>query len=150
MMDPTRVRVKLWGTKDISFLPVRQTIGSAGMDLKARIDEELALKPMERALIPTGISVALPRGYECQVRPRSGLAVRFGVTLLNTPGTVDPDYRGEIQVILVNLGRDDFIVKRGDRIAQIVFSRTVDVDLELVEELDGTGRGEGGFGSTGR
>ena len=144
------VKVKLTGTDDPLFAPDRQTPGSAGCDLRACIDHDLVIKPNGRALVSTGISVAIPSGYEAQVRPRSGLAYKHGVTLLNTPGTIDSDYRGEIMVILVNLGDTDFVVKRGDRIAQMVFSRYDQLPLEIVSELDETHRGEGGFGSTER
>jgi dUTP pyrophosphatase len=119
------------------------------MDLRAGIEGEIVLPPMGRALIPTGISVALPPGIEGQVRPRSGLAARHGVTCLNSPGTIDSDYRGEIRVILVNLGDEPFSVRRGDRIAQLVFSPVLRASLRVVEDLDATRRGEGGFGHTG-
>ncbi|NIO15910.1 MAG: dUTP diphosphatase [Deltaproteobacteria bacterium] len=144
------VKVKLTGTDDPLFAPSRQTPGSAGCDLRACIDHDLVIKPYGRALVSTGISVAIPSGYEAQVRPRSGIAYRHGVTLLNTPGTIDSDYRGEIKVILINLGDTDFVVKRGDRIAQMIFSRYDQLPLKIVNELDETGRGEGGFGSTER
>lgn len=119
------------------------------MDLRADIETELSIPPMGRALIPTGIALALPPGVEGQVRPRSGLAIRHGVTCLNTPGTIDADYRGEIRVILVNLGDAPFAVRRGDRIAQIVFAPVVKAALEVVGDLEATRRGEGGFGHTG-
>jgi dUTP pyrophosphatase len=131
------------------LLPAYQTEGAAGMDLRAGIDEEVVLPPMGRALIPTGISLALPPGVEAQVRPRSGLAARNGVTCLNAPGTIDSDYRGEIRVILINLGSDPFPVRRGDRIAQLVFSPVLRAALRVVDDLDATGRGDGGFGHTG-
>lgn len=131
-------------------LPAYQTGGSAGMDLKADVDGEIVIPPMGRAKIPTGIALSMPTGIEGQVRPRSGLAIRHGVTCLNSPGTIDSDYRGEIFVILANFGEEPFPVRRGDRIAQIVFSRTLRVRLEVVPELEGTPRGEGGFGHTGR
>ena len=120
------------------------------MDLRAHLAEPLVLKPLERALIPTGLAIALPVGYEAEVRPRSGLAVEFGITVLNAPGTIDADYRGEIKVILINLGAAPFEVKDGDRIAQMVFKETVRVCWQEVEHLPGSTRGEGGFGSTGR
>lgn len=144
------VKVKLTGTDDPMFVPETQTSGASGSDLRACVDHELVIKPYERALIPTGISIAVPRGYEAQIRPRSGLAYKHGVTLLNTPGTIDSDYRGEIKVILINLGDTDFIVKRGDRIAQMVFSKCENPSIERVNQLDETDRGEGGFGSTER
>jgi dUTP pyrophosphatase len=120
------------------------------MDLLAAVDGEVVIPPMERALIPTGVALSLPPGVEGQVRPRSGLAVRHGVTCLNSPGTIDSDYRGEICVILANFGGEPFTVRRGDRVAQIVFSRSLRARLSIVEELDGTERGPGGFGHTGR
>jgi dUTP pyrophosphatase len=141
------VRLLREGAGDL--LPEYQTEGAAGMDLRADIDGEIVLPPMGRALVPTGISVAIPAGVEAQVRPRSGLAARHGVTCLNSPGTVDSDYRGEIRVILVNLGSEPFHVRRGDRIAQLVFSPVLRASLRIVDDLDSTGRGEGGFGHTG-
>src|SRR5512145_2197101 len=132
------------GSRDL--LPAYQTEGASGMDLRADIDAELSIPPMGRALVPTGIAVALPPGIEGQVRPRSGLAIRHGVTCLNSPGTIDSDFRGEISVILVNLGGEPFPVRRGDRVAQIVFSRVLRARLSVAEELDGTERGSGGFG----
>lgn len=130
-------------------LPAYQTDGSAGMDLSADVDGEIVIPPMGRAKIPTGIALSMPPGVEGQVRPRSGLAILHGVTCLNSPGTIDPDYRGEVCVILANFGEEPFRVRRGDRIAQIVFSRTVRARLEIVTELEGTPRGAGGFGHTG-
>jgi dUTP pyrophosphatase len=120
------------------------------MDLKADVDGEIVIPPMGRAMIPTGIALSMPPGVEGQVRPRSGLAIRHGVTCLNAPGTIDSDYRGEVCVILANFGEEPFPVRRGDRIAQIVFSGTLRARLEVVSELEGTPRGEGGFGHTGR
>lgn len=133
-------------------LPAYETEGSAGLDLRAAIaeGEVLTLKPLGRALVPTGLKVAVPLGFEVQVRPRSGLALKFGITCLNSPGTVDSDYRGEVGVILVNLGTEDFEIRRGDRIAQMVVARHARIDWEVVESLDDTARGAGGFGSTGR
>jgi dUTP pyrophosphatase len=131
-------------------LPDYATGASSGMDLRAHIDCPVLLAPLERALIPTGISIGLPEGYGAEIRPRSGLAVEFGVTVLNAPGTIDADYRGEIKVILVNLGAEPFEVRRGDRVAQIVFTRAERVRWQEVELLPGSGRGQGGFGSTGR
>ena len=130
-------------------LPKYKTEGSAGMDLTACIDENIILKPLERKLIKTGIAIALPNNYEAQVRPRSGLALKNGISVLNTPGTIDADYRGEIGVILINLSNEDFVVERGMRIAQLVISTIVQAELVEVEELDETLRGQGGFGSTG-
>ncbi len=129
-------------------LPRYETAGSAGMDLRA--DEAFALAPGERRLVPTGLSFEIPSGHEGQVRPRSGLAVRHGVALVNAPGTVDSDYRGEVKVVLVNLGTEPVSFARGDRIAQLVIAPVVRADVVLVDELAGTGRGEGGFGSTGK
>jgi len=130
-------------------LPAYASAAAAGMDLLADIAAELTLAAGERALVPTGIAVALPPGYEAQVRPRSGLALRHGVTLLNAPGTIDADYRGEISVVLVNLGRDPYTVRRGDRIAQMVVAPVSRVTWRPVDELDATRRGSGGFGHTG-
>ncbi len=119
------------------------------MDLLAAVYEPIVLKPMKRVLVPTGIAIELPPGYEAQVRPRSGLAIRHGITLLNSPGTIDADYRGEIKVIVANLGEEDFVINRGDRIAQLVVCPVVRVEWEPSEELSQTQRGDGGFGSTG-
>lgn len=130
-------------------LPHYETTGSAGMDLRANINEAIVLKPLERAIIKTGLYIALPEGYEAQVRPRSGLAAKKGITVLNSPGTIDADYRGEIGVILVNLSHDDFIIEDGERIAQIVIAKHEQVAWEEVAILDETKRGAGGFGSTG-
>lgn len=130
-------------------LPHYETTGSAGMDLRANINEVIVLKPLERAIIKTGLYIALPEGYEAQVRPRSGLAAKKGITVLNSPGTIDADYRGEIGVILVNLSHDDFIIEDGERIAQLVIAKHEQVAWEQVDVLDETKRGAGGFGSTG-
>lgn len=133
-------------------VPAYETSGSAGLDLRAAIPEGevLTLKPMGRALVPTGLKMAVPQGFELQVRPRSGLALKNGITCLNTPGTVDSDYRGEVCVILINLGDADFVIRRGDRIAQMVVARHARIEWDVVESLDDTARGAGGFGSTGR
>lgn len=130
-------------------LPAYATSQSAGMDLLAAVDNDITIKPNERKLIPTGIAIALPEGFEAQIRPRSGLALKNGITVLNTPGTIDADYRGEIGVILVNLGNEDFIISRGMRIAQIIIARYVQGIFSLVGDLDNTVRGGAGFGSTG-
>ena len=130
-------------------LPAYESAAAAGMDLPAAIEQELTLAPGERALVPTGLAIALPDGYEAQVRPRSGLAARNGITVLNTPGTVDADYRGEVKVILANLGNEDFTIERGMRIAQMVIAPVVQAVLQEAESLPETARGEGGFGSTG-
>jgi len=131
-------------------LPGYATAASSGMDLRALIDAPVVLKPLGRALIPTGISIGIPEGFEAQIRPRSGLAAEFGISVLNAPGTIDADYRGEVKVILINLGSEPFEVRSGDRIAQIVFGRTARVSWQEVEELPESTRGQGGFGSTGR
>lgn len=130
--------------------PAYATEMSAGMDLKANISEALLLEPLQRAMIPTGIYLALPEGTEAQVRPRSGLAAKFGISVLNAPGTIDADYRGEVKVILVNLSNEPFTVNPGERIAQLVLARYERIEWDEVETLDETCRGEGGFGSTGR
>ena len=130
-------------------LPAYATPQSAGMDLRANLSEPITLHPMERRLIPTGLHIALPEGYEAQVRPRSGLALKHGLTVLNTPGTIDADYRGEIGVVLINLSQEDFVINDGERIAQMVIARHEQGDLVVVEELDQTERGEGGYGHTG-
>jgi dUTP pyrophosphatase len=130
-------------------LPEYATSQSAGMDLRANIDEPICLKPLERRLIPTGLHIALPQGYEAQIRPRSGLALKHGVTVLNTPGTIDADYRGEVMVLLVNFSSTDFIVNDGERIAQMVIARHEQGEFQIVETLDDTERGEGGYGHTG-
>ena len=131
-------------------LPRYATPLSAGMDLRANLDAPITLQPLERKLIPTGLRIALPAGYEAQVRPRSGLALKHGVTVLNTPGTIDADYRGEIGIILVNLSQEPFIINDGERIAQMVIARHEQPELIAVEVLDETERGEGGFGQTGK
>lgn len=131
-------------------LPKYATADSAGMDLRANLDEPITLAPMERRLIPTGLHIALPAGYEAQVRPRSGLALKHGIGVLNSPGTIDADYRGEIGVILVNLSQVPFVVQDGERIAQMVIARHETAEWELVETLDETERGTGGFGHTGK
>ncbi|MBI4318210.1 MAG: dUTP diphosphatase [Chloroflexi bacterium] len=130
-------------------LPAYASPQAAGLDLYAAVEGEVVLAPLGRELIPTGVRLAVPPGYEAQVRPRSGLALRYGVTLLNSPGTIDADYRGEVCVILANLGTEPFTVSRGDRIAQLVVSPVARVEWETAEKLDDTARGEGGFGHTG-
>lgn len=150
MTDTARL-VRLPHAADLP-VPAYETSGSAGLDLRAAIaeGEVLTLKPMGRALVPTGLKMAVPQGFEIQVRPRSGLALKHGITCLNTPGTVDSDYRGEVCVILINLGDADFVIRRGDRIAQMVVARHARIEWDVVESLDDTARGAGGFGSTGR
>jgi len=130
-------------------LPEYETIASAGMDLRANITDPITLNPLERALVKTGLFIELPIGYEAQVRPRSGLAFKKGITVLNSPGTVDADYRGEIGVILVNLSNEPFVIENGERVAQLVIAKHERAEWELVETLSETVRGEGGFGSTG-
>lgn len=130
-------------------LPAYSTPSAAGMDVRAHLDAPVTLQPMQRALIPTGLRVQLPEGYECQIRPRSGLALRHGISIVNTPGTVDADYRGEIGVIVINLSDEPFVVNDGDRIAQMVVTRCAHVDWEPVGRLDSSERGDGGFGHTG-
>ncbi len=130
-------------------LPVYATVQSAGMDLRANIDEPIVLRPMERRLIPTGLYIALPAGYEAQVRPRSGLALKRGITVLNAPGTIDADYRGEVGVLLINLSSEDFIVNDGERIAQMIIAQHETAEFLEVETLDETERGAGGYGHTG-
>ena len=131
-------------------LPAYATTQSAGMDLRANIDSPITLKPMERRLIPTGLYIALPKGYEAQVRPRSGLALKHGITVLNTPGTIDADYRGELMVLLINFSAEDFIINAGERIAQMVIARHEQAAFVEVDILDETERGDGGFGHTGK
>jgi len=130
-------------------LPFYSTEHSAGMDLRAFLPEPLTLQPLERALIPTGLFMELPEGYEAQVRPRSGLAIKNGITVLNTPGTVDADYRGEVKIILINLSNEPFTINNGDRIAQMIIAKYEKISWEQVEELSGTERGDRGFGGSG-
>lgn len=130
-------------------LPTYTTEGSAGMDLLAAVESDVSINPAETVLVPTGISVQLPEGFEAQVRPRSGLAVKYQIGILNSPGTIDSDYRGEVKIILTNFGKQPFVVRRGDRIAQMVIHRYARVEWEEVESLDETARGGGGFGHTG-
>ena len=132
------------------LLPAYATVLAAGMDLRAHLDAPITLAPLQRALVPTGFHIALPPGYEAQVRPRSGLAAKHGITVLNAPGTIDADYRGEVKVILVNLSDTPFEIVPGERIAQMVVAKCEQVEWEEVDSLDETGRGEGGFGSTGK
>jgi dUTP pyrophosphatase len=133
-------------------LPAYETADAAGMDLRAAVEDSapVTLAPGHRAMIPTGLTIALPPGFEAQVRPRSGLAAKHGITCLNSPGTVDADYRGEVKVILINLGQEPFVIKRGERIAQMIIAPVTRAELKVVAELDETRRGAGGFGSTGR
>jgi dUTP pyrophosphatase len=130
-------------------LPGYSTEHSSGMDLRANIDESITLKPLERAIVPTGLYLQLPEGHEAQIRPRSGLAAKFGITVLNTPGTIDADYRGEVKIILVNLSNEPFIIKDGERVCQMIITEYTKVELTEVEILEDTVRGAGGFGHTG-
>jgi dUTP pyrophosphatase len=142
------MKVKIINTSD-NPLPSYETAGAAGMDIRSYLPEPVILKPLQRALIPTGLYMEIPAGYEAQVRPRSGLAIKKGLSLLNTPGTIDSDYRGEIKVILINLSNETAVVNTGERIAQIVIAKYEKVKLLEVDELTDTERGEGGFGHTG-
>ncbi len=142
------VKVKVVNT-GCQPLPAYATSQSAGMDLRANIESPITLRPMERCLVPTGLRIELPQGYEAQVRPRSGLALKHGITVLNSPGTIDSDYRGELKVLLVNLSNQDFVVNAGERVAQMIIARHETVAWEEVEVLDETERGEGGYGHTG-
>jgi len=131
-------------------LPQYETAHAAGMDMRAFVTEELVIKPMQRVLVPTGLHIELPIGYEAQIRPRSGLAYKHGISIVNSPGTIDADYRGEIKVLLINLSDTDFVVNNGDRIAQMVISKHETITWESAEELSDTARGEGGYGHTGK
>ena len=142
------VKVKIINRSN-NALPSYSTEDSAGMDLRAWLKEPMVLEPMQRALVPTGISIELPHGYECQLRPRSGLALKKGITLLNTPGTIDADYRGEVGVILINLSNEPFVIENGERICQMVVTNYTKVEWEVTDTLETTTRGEGGFGHTG-
>lgn len=139
---------KLAHAKDLP-LPGYESAHAAGMDIRAALDAPLVLKPGERALISTGLQIGLPEGYEAQIRPRSGLAIKYGITMLNAPGTIDADYRGEVKVIAINHGQEDFVIQHGDRIAQMVIAPVQQLQIAEVDELDKTTRGKGGFGSTG-
>jgi len=143
----TKITIKTRITNGI--IPSYQSEGASGLDLVSSSDEDIKIEIGKRAIVPTGIFLEIPEGYEGQVRPRSGLAAKSGITVLNTPGTIDSDYRGEIKVILINLGQEDFTIKRGERIAQIVFSKVVKAELSIEESISSTERGAGGFGSTG-
>ncbi|MBR5167491.1 MAG: dUTP diphosphatase [Salinivirgaceae bacterium] len=143
------MRVKIINKSD-NQLPAYETASSAGMDLRAFTDADIVLKPFERKLIPTGLYIELPDGYEAQIRPRSGLAIKSGITVLNSPGTIDADYRGEIKVILINLSDTDFTIKSGDRICQMVIAKHEKAEFIEVEEISETERGAGGFGHTGK
>lgn len=142
------MKVKIINKSDMK-LPKYETIGSAGMDLLANVDEPMTLEPMQRSLVPTGLFIEIPEGFEGQVRPRSGLAIKHGITLINCVGTIDSDYRGELCIPMVNLGSDSFVIEKGDRVAQLVICQYKRVELVEVEEIADSQRGEGGFGSTG-
>jgi dUTP pyrophosphatase len=149
-MSVPRLVIKILPHGEGLPFPAYASTGAAGIDLAAAVDQSLTLNPEHRALVPTGIAIALPEGYEGQVRPRSGLALKHGITVLNSPGTIDGDYRGEVQVILANLGTEPVTIRRGDRIAQLVVAPVTRVEIERVAELPESERGAGGFGSTGR
>jgi len=149
MEKKEKITVKIINRSE-NNLPAYSTSMSAGMDIRADIKNDLVMKPMERAVIPTGLFIELPDGYEAQIRPRSGLAAEKGITVLNSPGTIDSDYRGEIKVILINLSDKEFIIKSGDRIAQMVIAKYQQIEWELTEIINNTERGEGGFGHTGK
>lgn len=142
------MKIKIINTSD-NPLPAYETPGSAGMDLRAALTEPVVLKPLQRALIPTGLYIELPKGYEAQVRPRSGLAIKKGISLINTPGTIDSDYRGEVKIILINLSNETAHVHHGERIAQMIIHKYEKAEFTEVDELSDTDRGEGGFGHTG-
>ena len=148
-MKPNTVLIKKLNNNSFE-LPKYQTEGSVGMDLSAFIENDILIKPNGRELIPTGIALSLPQNIEGQVRPRSGLSLKYGITVLNSPGTIDSDYRGEIKVILINHGNEDFLIKNNDRIAQLVFNEVVKVSFKEVKDLDQTSRNQKGFGSTGK
>lgn len=143
-----RIKVKIINDSS-NPLPAYETPSSAGMDVRARLESPITLKPLQRALIPTGLRIQLPQGYECQVRPRSGLALKHGISLVNTPGTIDADYRGEIGIIVINLSDEPYTITNGERIAQLVIKEYVNVTWEQVDRIDETTRGDGGFGHTG-
>lgn len=147
--EPVPIFIKRLPHHEGLSLPSYSTSGSSGMDLVAAVSEDFTLLPGKRALIPTGISISLPRGYEAQIRPRSGLALKHGITMLNTPGTIDSDYRGEIRLVVINLGQEPFTIQRGMRIAQMIVSQYVTADFKIVDELDVTLRNKEGFGHTG-
>jgi dUTP pyrophosphatase len=148
-MTASEPRLRIQRLRSSATLPVRATEGAAGLDLHADLDAEVVLSPGARVLVPTGLAIALPTGHEGQVRPRSGLAAKFGVTVLNAPGTIDEDYRGEVKVILIHHGTEPFTIRHGERIAQLVVAKVERVAIEEVTSLSATERGAGGFGSTG-
>ncbi|GAA6325557.1 dUTP diphosphatase [Fusobacterium ulcerans] len=144
-----KVIVKVVKEENVS-LPKYETSGSAGMDVRANIEEPIVMGSLERVLVPTGLKIAIPEGYEVQVRPRSGLAIKHGITLLNTPGTIDSDYRGELKVIMVNLSKDEYVINPQERIGQLVLNKVAQMEFVEVDSLDETERGAGGFGHTGK
>jgi len=148
-MKNIELRVKKVRSKAHVEIPQYMSEGASGLDLFVSIDNDIELKPLERALIPTGVSVSIPPGCEAQIRPRSGLAIKHGITLLNSPGTIDSDYRGEINLIVINLGQEPFVIKHGMRLAQMIISPYIKVKIDLVEDIDNTKRGGSGFGHTG-
>lgn len=145
-----KVIVKIVRENDKIELPKYETAGAAGMDIRANITEPIVLGSLERTLVPTGLKIAIPEGYEVQVRPRSGLALKHGITLLNTPGTIDSDYRGELKMIIANMSKDAYTINPGERIGQLVLNKVEQIEWEVVETLDETERGAGGFGHTGK
>jgi dUTP pyrophosphatase len=147
--EPIKVQICVEPAAEGLELPRYETEASAGMDLRAAIDDEMVLQPGQRGLVTTGLRIAIPAGYEAQVRPRSGLAIKWGITVVNAPGTIDADYRGTVQVGLINLSREPFTIRRGDRIAQLIIAPVSRAQWQVCEELDETERGEGGFGHTG-
>ena len=144
-----KVIVKVVREENVS-LPKYETSGSAGMDVRANIEEPIVMGSLERVLVPTGLKIAIPEGYEVQVRPRSGLAIKHGITLMNTPGTIDSDYRGELKVIMVNLSKDEYVINPQERIGQLVLNKVAQMEFVEVDSLDETERGAGGFGHTGK
>jgi dUTP pyrophosphatase len=149
-MSEAKIEIKRLPHAEGIDLPSYKSSDAAGMDIRAALDETILLKPGERALIPTGLQFAIPRGYEIQVRPRSGLAIKHGITMLNSPGTIDADYRGEVKLIAINHGQHNFKIERGERLAQLIIAPVVQMPVVEVDKLDETERGDGGFGSTGR
>ena len=149
-METVRLKIRRLANNDDLPLPSYESMGSSGMDIRACIENVVELKPGERRLIPTGFAVSIPRGYEAQVRPRSGLALHYGIGMVNSPGTIDSDYRGEIAILLINWGEKPVIIERGDRIAQLVISKASHAELIESDSLTNTSRGNGGFGHTGR
>jgi len=147
-LEPIELKIKKPENYDLP-VPAYETKGSSGMDIRAWTEEDITLNPGDIKLVPTGISVSIPRGYEAQIRPRSGLALKHGIGLVNSPGTIDSDYRGEIGIIMINFGNEPFIIRRGDRIAQMVIARIYQARVLEVDDLDSTGRGDGGFGHSG-